>query len=111
MIVGRPRYATINGVLTHVGYIVHVGDMPLDPADSQAVHNHSPDGFSWGHGGSGAAQLSLAILLHYADRTYALRHYQEFKAAIVSCLPPVFTIRERAVHKWIKEHQDQYSDV
>jgi len=35
----------------------------LDPAPSQALHNHSPDGFAWGYQGSGPAQLALAILL------------------------------------------------
>lgn len=39
----------------------------LTPNDSQKVVNHSPDGFEWGYGGSGPAQLALAILLDYTD--------------------------------------------
>jgi len=35
----------------------------LFPNDSQKVRNHSPDGFAWGYGGSGPAQLALAICL------------------------------------------------
>src|SRR5204863_5783137 len=35
----------------------------LRPGRSQRVINHSPDGFAWGYGGSGPAQLALAILL------------------------------------------------
>ena len=35
----------------------------LDPARSQKAWNHSPDGFNWGYGGSGPAQLALAIML------------------------------------------------
>ena len=31
--------------------------------------NHSPTGFSWGYGGSGPAQLALAILAHYLRET------------------------------------------
>src|SRR5258708_17697696 len=42
--------------------------------------NHSPTGFSWGYGGSGPAQLALAILVdHLADRNRALAIYQDFK--------------------------------
>jgi len=35
--------------------------------------NHSPDGFEWGYGGSGPAQLALAI-------------YQDFKLALIAAL-------------------------
>lgn len=34
----------------------------IDPAESLAVRNHSPTGFAWGYGGSGPAQLALAVL-------------------------------------------------
>lgn len=52
----------------------------LDPVPSQRVFNHSPDGFSWGYGGSGPAQLALALLLHagLSDEDAVLLH-QEFK--------------------------------
>lgn len=38
---------------------------PLSLERSLKVFNHSPSGFSWGYGGSGPAQLALAILLRY----------------------------------------------
>ncbi len=61
---------------------------PLDPKPSQALRNHSPDGFEWGYAGSGPAQLALAILLDYTgDAATALRHYQTFKAEIIAGLP------------------------
>jgi hypothetical protein len=42
--------------------------------------NHSPTGFNWGYGGSGAAQLALAILADYLqDDEKALTFYQKFK--------------------------------
>ena len=69
-----------------------IGRKFLDPAASQRLHNHSPDGFEWGYGGSGPAQLALAILLDAGLRHYpvdvdrrvdaiagAMRLYQEFK--------------------------------
>jgi hypothetical protein len=41
---------------------------------------HSPSGFAWGYGGSGPAQLALALLVEATnDPALALRHYQEFK--------------------------------
>lgn len=52
----------------------------LDPKPSQAVWNHSPDGFNWGYGGSGPAQLALAILLFVGlDRDDAVRLHQQLK--------------------------------
>ena len=61
---------------------------PLDPAPSIALHSHSPTGFAWGYGGSGPAQLALALLL---DRTgepdTALRLYQRLKRDMVAAWP------------------------
>ena len=60
----------------------------LSPAPSQKLHNHSPDGFQWGYGGSGPAQLALALLL---DATTvpetALAYYQQFKWDVIAKLP------------------------
>lgn len=57
----------------------------LCPQASQAIRNHSPDGFEWGYGGSGPAQLALAILLHATgDAETAERLYQTFKWAYVA---------------------------
>ncbi len=35
----------------------------LSPEPSQEIINHSPDGFNWGYGGSGPAQLALGFYL------------------------------------------------
>ncbi len=44
------------------------------------VRNHSPTGFAWGYGGSGPAQLALALLLDaLGDEQLALQYYQDFK--------------------------------
>lgn len=68
--------------------VVTIDGVRLDPAESLSIRRHSPTGFSWGYGGSGPAQLALAILLHVlgrrdADETWpggdAERLYQEFK--------------------------------
>jgi hypothetical protein len=53
---------------------------PLDPNPSQLVYNHSPDGFCWGYGGSGPAQLALAIMLQLVpDEAVAVGMHQAFK--------------------------------
>ena len=59
----------------------------LDPLDSQRVVNHSPDGFAWGYGGSGPAQLALAICLEIYIRETALKLYQAFKWKYIAILP------------------------
>jgi len=60
---------------------------PLDPGPSQKIINHSPDGFSWGYGGSGPAQLALAILLELYGREWAEVNYQGFKWGCIAGLP------------------------
>lgn len=52
----------------------------LRPEPSLRLRNHSPTGFAWGYGGSGPAQLALAILLDVTEsEETALRHYMAFK--------------------------------
>lgn len=54
--------------------------IPLPIGPSLAVCNHSPTGFNWGYGGSGPAQLALALLLDFTgSRDTATRYYQTFK--------------------------------
>ncbi len=47
---------------------------------------HSPDGFEVGYGGSGPAQLALAILADAFDDKTALRMHQGFKHDVVSAI-------------------------
>jgi Family of unknown function (DUF6166) len=60
---------------------------PLTPTRSLGLVNHSPTGFSWGYGGSGPAQLALAVLLELTDEASALATYQDFKWAVIARLP------------------------
>lgn len=49
---------------------------------------HSPAEFEWGYGGSGPAQLALAILAdHLGDDGQALNLYQRFKWLVIAVLP------------------------
>jgi len=60
--------------------------VPLDPRLD--LRRHSPDGFAWGYGGSGPAQLSLALLADFLGKDRrAVRLYQDFKFSVVARLP------------------------
>jgi len=65
---------------------VRVDGPPLDPRLD--LRKHSPTGFEWGYGGSGPAQLALAILTdHLGDDEQALNLYQRFKWQVIAELP------------------------
>lgn len=80
----------------------------LDPAPSQALYNHSPDGFEWGYMGSGPAQLALAIVLDATgNKVTALKYYQEFKETFVSTWrDDYFHIKASQVRAWLQIKQN-----
>lgn len=49
--------------------------------------NHSPTGFEFGYGGSGPAQLALAILADCCGDELAIAFHQPFKWAVIARLP------------------------
>jgi hypothetical protein len=52
------------------------------------LRQHSPTGFEWGYGGSGPAQLALALLADWVgDDGFALKHYQNLKFKLIAGLP------------------------
>lgn len=65
------------------------------------LRNHSPTGFAWGYGGSGPAQLALAILAEVTDKDFALSFYQDFKTAVIADKSGAFTITEEFVRGWL----------
>lgn len=81
----------------HTGHLVWyectLNGKPFDPAPSQKIRNHSPDGFAWGYNGSGPHQLALGILLEETDDAeFAQKHYVQFLKDIVSRLDNDFRI-------------------
>lgn len=66
---------------------VWLNDKLLNPIRSQKIINHSPDGFAWGYGGSGPAQLALAICLEIFPEDFARLYYQNFKWLYIASLP------------------------
>lgn len=91
-------------------------------ANVRHVPHHSPDGFEVGYGGSGPADLALAILNTFvppgadgqpSERCYrgrcskfAMRHHQDFKVEFIARMPraggeiPAATILE-----WIEQRK------
>lgn len=69
--------------------VVHVveGETRRPLAPRQDIRNHSPTGFEWGYGGSGPAQLALALVADCCGEEFAEpRIYQRVKR-IVARLP------------------------
>lgn len=82
--------------------LVSIDGRVLSPARSQKVWNHSPDGFAWGYGGSGHAQLALAILLAVGvPKKQAVELHQDFKRAFIQGLPRATFTLEVDVQAWV----------
>jgi hypothetical protein len=82
---------TYEGRRSPLGLEVTVNGQPLDPRFD--LWEHSPTGFEWGYGGSGPAQLALALLAdHLDDDERAITLHQDFKFAVVTKLPHSWTL-------------------
>jgi len=65
---------------------------------------HSPNGFEWGYGGSGPADLALNILAAYIGRELSEKDglYQEFKWDFIAPMPfSGGTIKREDVAVWL----------
>lgn len=91
------------GVVTFVDMADDRRPQALPPRND--VRNHSPDGFNWGYGGSGPAQLALALCIHAlgGDEQRALRVYQEVKFALVARFADAWSIDSAELLKTIEE--------
>jgi len=78
----------------------------LSPAPSQKVWNHSPDGFQWGYGGSGPAQLALALLLDVTDDPQlSVSLHQAFKRHFVAAWTEKWEISSEDIEAWIESNK------
>jgi hypothetical protein len=76
----------------------------LSPKPSQKLWNHSPDGFQWGYGGSGPAQLALALLFDVTnDSELSVRLHQAFKRDFVAGWGEQWEISTEQINYWIKK--------
>jgi hypothetical protein len=102
---------TDNGVQVTVTTVPGAGSMAAEASGDAALltqqdlplrldlWNHSPAGFEWGYGGSGPAQLALALLADaLQDDEKAVALHQSFKWAVVGSLPHVsWTLKDEEV--------------
>lgn len=94
------------GVNTEQGFVATVEDdgdsRGLDPRFD--LRNHSPAGFNWGFGGSGPAQLALAVCADaLGDDDRAQDVYQAFKFRVVAGLPAEgWVLSEREVLEHVR---------
>ncbi len=78
----------------------------LSPGPSQRLYNHSLDGFQWGYGGSGPAQLALALLLDATTNPEtALANYQTFKWEKVSGWGAEWSITRSEILLWVEQQK------
>lgn len=61
---------------------------------------HSPTGFEWGYGGSGPAQLALALLADAIGEDLALECYHDFKWAVIAKLEDTWELSEDDLFAW-----------
>jgi hypothetical protein len=74
------------------------------------LYNHSPTGFEWGYGGSGPAQLALALLADVlGDDEAAVQLHQQFKRAVIAGLPrdDEWRLDEDYIRQWKGNEQWQ----
>lgn len=70
------------------------------------LFNHSPSGFSWGYGGSGPAQLALALLADCLGvDEWAVKLHQDFKALYVAAIPQAdnFEVTSGALVEYVRD--------
>lgn len=66
---------------------------------------HSPDGFQWGYGGSGPADLARSILFDLLGKKKEQlinAIYQDFKRKFIEPAGKELLIKEEAIREWIR---------
>lgn len=79
--------------------------IPLGVNPSLKHVNHSPNGFEWGYGGSGPAQLAFALLLDTTNPMTAQHYYQIFKVEIISNMPDQWELNQYQILHWLREKE------
>ena len=80
----------------------------LSPTPSQKLYNHSPDGFQFGYGGSGPAQLALALLLDVTSLPrVAMAYHQDFKWEFVASWCEEWSVTSQDILEWLGRKQAQ----
>lgn len=71
------------------------------------IVRHSPDGFSWGFGGSGPAELAHCLLVDHLGHEVEPEVYQRFKFDVIAAIrQPTWTITGEFIDVWLRENSD-----
>lgn len=64
---------------------------------------HSPDGFNWGFGGSGPAELAFCLLREQLGYEPKEKLYQLFKAEVIAVIPKdePFCMTDEQIDMWV----------
>lgn len=82
---------------------VYRDGVELSPQASQAIYNHSPDGFNWAYWGSGPAQLALALLYDVTkDKRLSCLYRHTFKDQFVAGWGDEWSISSEQISAWLK---------
>lgn len=82
--------------------------IPLSPEASQGIWNHSPTGFEWGYGGSGPAQLALALLFDATgNRLDSVAFHQQFKWGFVCKWGATWKITSEEIEAWVEQQRKE----
>jgi len=87
---------------------VRLGQVRYVLAPRRDIYDHSPTGFEWGFGGSGPAQLALAILADYLedDDPLALDLHHPFKERFVArWADDAWAMTGETIDEWITEQE------
>lgn len=89
----------------------HLGDALADIPQHFVVH--SPDGFEWGYGGSGPADLALNIVGLFVPPYEAWRLHQHYKFTVIAQLDRhgPHTITADSVRAWIRGYWEAHPDA
>lgn len=83
--------------------LLTVDGLAILPSRSRKVWDHSTE-FNWGYGGSGPAQLALAILLDFTDDPkLAIARNQEFKWDVIAQFDQLsaWTLTGAQIRAWL----------
>jgi len=90
-----------NGTARVTKQIDELAPVPLDMRND--IRNHSPTGPEWGYGGSGPAQLALALLVDVLGEHDGERLYQLYKRQVVAGFSHEgFAITAEAIEEWAR---------
>lgn len=88
---------------------VTVNGQPLNPRFD--LRQHSPDGFNWGYGGSGPAQLALAMLADFNSEPPSPRMYQSFKEKVIANLDDdEWTLSDHVLYLWMETYRGLFPE-